>query len=87
MCLVDFELSISEFCSMVTKWFILHGRHHFFSRKFHIHPILAKHSTLGEYHLYTELRKYANSFFEYLRMEPETVDYIVGKIKPRLIKG
>uniref|UniRef100_T1H970 CUB domain-containing protein n=1 Tax=Rhodnius prolixus TaxID=13249 RepID=T1H970_RHOPR len=71
-------------CSAATKWYILKKKR---LRKYHVHPINKKRSTLGEFHhLYKELRNYPDRFFEYVRMGPPTFDYILEKIRSKLSK-
>lgn len=44
------------------------------------HPINAERNVFGEYHhLYSDLRQHPIKFFEYMRMQIETFDYITVK--------
>ena len=71
-------------CSPATKRYILKKKRF---RRYHVHPINKKRSTLGEFHyLYKELRNYPDRFFEYVRMGPPTFDYILEKIRSKLRK-
>lgn len=52
-----------------------------------IHPINCNRSVYGEYHhLFEELKRDENRFFQYMRMTIETFNYILEKVEHRLIK-
>ena len=52
-----------------------------------IHPINRRRLIYGEYHhLYTDLRKSPDKFFDYLRMSVNTYDFILSKINHRIRK-
>lgn len=52
-----------------------------------VHPINRRRKIYGEYHhLYNDLRKSPERFFEYLRMSVETYDFILCKISHRIKK-
>jgi hypothetical protein len=57
-------------------------------KKIHgIHPINQLRNVYGEFHhLYWQLRKYPERFFEYLRMSVETFDFILSRVSHRLQK-
>lgn len=72
-------------CSSATKWYVL--RHLPDRREYHTHPIIQKRLEMGEfYHLYQELKGYPDRFYQYLRMEPSTFQYILRKIKDKVDK-
>ena len=62
-----------------------HARLNF--RKEGVHPINRKRREYGEYHhLFIELKKDNQKFFEYMRMTQDTFYYILNKIEHRLAK-
>lgn len=59
--------------SLATKWFLLLNS----EREFGVHPVNVEREQLGEFHhLYNQLRIYPRRFFQYLRKEIETFDYV-----------
>ncbi|KAJ4449246.1 hypothetical protein ANN_00643, partial [Periplaneta americana] len=56
-------------------------------REFGVHPINRERGIFGEFHhLYGELRRFPDRFFEYSRMSIQTFDFLLNKIKARLQK-
>lgn len=52
-------------------------------KRYHQHEILKGRPIYGEYHhLFPLLRKYPEKFYDYLRMEIGTFDYILNKLRP-----
>lgn len=52
-------------------------------KRYQQHEILQGRPTHGEYHhLFPLLRQYPEKFYDYLRMEMSTFDYILDKVKP-----
>lgn len=57
------------------------------SEKRTVHPLNKKRLCYGEYHhLYQDLRKDSDRFFEYMRMKISTFDYILNKLGDKLDK-
>ena len=55
--------------------------------EYQVHPVNVDINIFGEYHyLYKKLRNYPNRFFEYLRMEIETFDYILNLTSGKMQK-
>ena len=55
-------------------------------REYQVHPVNVDRHIFGEYHhLYKKLRNYPNRFFEYLRMEIETFDYILNLTSGKML--
>ena len=70
--------------SSAVKWYIGSLRS---KRKYSTHPINTNRYEFGEFHhLYNDLRKYPQKFFEYMRMNIETFDYILSKISDKIKK-
>lgn len=67
------------------KWYIeYHMRK---KREYCAHPINTVRLKFGEFHhLYNHLRKYPSKFFEYMRMMPQTFDYILSNISEEIEK-
>lgn len=56
-------------------------------RKYGVHPINRYRKAYGEFHhLYKQLRKYPERFFQYLRMSINTFDLLLNKIKTSIGK-
>nr|CAI5861635.1 unnamed protein product [Callosobruchus analis] len=54
-------------------------------RNYCVHPISKARKRFGQYHtLFFDLRHHPDRFFEYLRMEIATFDYILEKVSPYL---
>lgn len=65
------------------KWYIAKSMRN--RRKYCAHPINTTRFVFGEFHhLYNDLRKYPQKFFDYMRMESDTFDYILLKISDML---
>lgn len=57
-------------------------------RNYSVHPINKSRTRLGQYHtLFAELKQHPDRFFEYLRMEIGTFNYILEKVSPHLRKN
>lgn len=57
-------------------------------RHYSVHPINKARKRFGQYHtLFFELRQHPDRFFQYLRMEIATFDYILEKVSPYLRKN
>lgn len=71
------------FNSNLKKWYLYKEE----SRKA-VHPLNKKRKYYGEYHhLYKDLRKDSQRFFEYMRMSINTFDYILNKIEAKINKA
>lgn len=72
------------FSSAVTYYIVESARK---KRKYSAHPINTHRHVFGEFHhLYKELRQHPAKFFEYMRMEIETFEYISLLISDRIQK-
>ena len=73
--------------SAAVKYYLLRkNKKHF--RKYGVHPINCRRLKQGQFHTtYKELREYPDRFFQYLRMLPETFDYILQIVSPHLRKN
>lgn len=70
--------------SSATKWFLLFNS----EREFGAHPVNLQREEYGEFHhLYKQLRNYPRRFFQYLRMEIETFDYVKALVVTNLQKN
>lgn len=57
-------------------------------KRYHQHEILKGRPTYGEYHhLFPMLRRYPEKFYEYIRMEISTFDYILAGVRPHCQKN
>ncbi|KAJ8943744.1 hypothetical protein NQ317_007925 [Molorchus minor] len=56
-------------------------------RQYGVHPVNRYRQEYGEFHhLYRQLRKYPERFFQYLRMSVETFDVLLKKMKRKIEK-
>lgn len=70
--------------SAATKWLLLFSN----DREFSIHPVNMEREHYGEFHhLYKKLRIHPGRFFQYLRMQKETFDYMHDLVSPKLQKN
>lgn len=77
--------SDSDDMSLATKFYLLSNAS---NRRFSSHPINQRRQSLGEFHhLYNEVKRDSDKFHEYLRMSPDTFNYILNvlqlNLKPR----
>jgi hypothetical protein len=71
--------------SCASEWFLLLQESSL--REYQVHPANVGRNNFGEYHhLYKKLRNYPSRFFEYLRMEIETFDYILSVTSEKMQK-
>lgn len=57
-------------------------------REFQEHEMLKARPVFGEYHhLFPVLKKYPDKFYQYMRMEISTFDYILKKVTPLCTKN
>lgn len=54
-------------------------------RNYSVHPVNKGRHKFGQYHtLFSELKKHPQRFFEYLRMNAATFEYILNALEPHL---
>lgn len=55
------------------------------TRNYAVHPLNKERHRLGEYHhLFPQLKRYPDRFFQYTRMEYSTFEYILNLISPHM---
>lgn len=60
----------------------------FRKKKLSVHPINTERTQYGEYyHLFKQLRRDPERFFQYTRMTEDTFNYILEKVEHRLTKN
>lgn len=54
-------------------------------RKYSVHPVNKRRQRFGQYHtLFSELKNHPQRFFEYVRMDIATFEYILNALEPHL---
>lgn len=57
------------------------------NRRYSVHPLFVVRSRHGEFHhLYCDLRRHPDRFFEFMRMSVQTFDFILAKVETHLLR-